>query len=123
MLENSFGLIFFLNAARHWNTKRWNKKTERATGPKEDARSLNFFLDSLTAKIHEIKAEIMYVGKPVTSQRINHWILSERQKTNSTARIPLLPKVIEILEKHKDHTLCLKRGTVLPVSSNQKMNE
>jgi len=53
----------------------------------------------------------------------NQWILSERQKTNSTARIPLLPKAIEILEKYKDHPLCLKRGTVLPVSSNQKMNE
>ncbi|WP_317172034.1 site-specific integrase [Flavobacterium pokkalii] len=53
----------------------------------------------------------------------NQWILYERQKTNSTARIPLLPKAIKILEKYKDHPLCLKRGTVLPVSSNQKMNE
>ena len=53
----------------------------------------------------------------------NQWILSERQKTNSTARIPLLPKAIKILEKYKDHPICLKRGTVLPVSSNQKMNE
>jgi integrase len=330
MLENSFGLIFFLKAPRHnesnirsvyfritvdgipkeastrrqWNTERWNKKTERATGTKEDAKSLNFFLDSLTTKIHEIKSEIMYTGKPITSKKImdhvmgritprarvleefqkhndemkaligngytaatlerfnitknhltafikftyntvdfefadlnfefikdfefylrtvrkcannttlkyisnfkkiviraidkeiiikdpfknfkgkktkivkkpisakelaelerrefstdrlntvrdififqcytglayidafqlqkadikdgvdgNQWILSERQKTNSTARIPLLPKAIEILEKYKDHPLCLKRGTVLPVSSNQKMNE
>ncbi|WP_343591286.1 site-specific integrase [Flavobacterium sp.] len=330
MLENSFGLIFFLKAPRHnesnirsvyfritvdgipkeastrrqWDTERWNKKTERATGTKEDAKSLNFFLDSLTAKIHEIKSEIMYTGKPITSQKImdhvmgritprarvleefqkhndemkaligngyteatlerfnitknhvtafikfkyntsdfefadlnfefikdfefylrtvrkcannttlkyisnfkkiviraidkeiiikdpfknfkgkktkivkkpisakelaelerrefstdrlntvrdifvfqcytglayidafqlqkadikdgvdgNQWILSERQKTNSTARIPLLPKAIKILEKYKDHPLCLKRGTVLPVYSNQKMNE
>jgi len=330
MLENSFGLIFFLKAPRHnesnirsvyfritvdgipkeastrrqWDTERWNKKTERATGTKEDAKSLNFFLDSLTAKIHEIKAEIMYTGKPITSQKImdhvmgritprarvleefqkhndelkaligngytaatlerfnitknhlsafikskynasdlefadlnfefikdfefylrtvrkcanntslkyianfkkiviraidkeiivkdpfrsfkgkktkivkkpisakelaelerhqfsterlntvrdifvfqcytglayidafqltradikdgvdgNQWILSERQKTNSTARIPLLPKALQILEKYKDHPVCLNRGTVLPVSSNQKMNE
>lgn len=330
MLENSFGLIFFLKAPRHnesnirsvyfritvdgipkeastrrqWDTERWNKKTERATGTKEDAKSLNFFLDSLTAKIHEIKSEIMYTGKPITSQKImdhvmgritprakvleefqkhndemkaligngyteatlerfnitknhvtafikfkykaddfefadlnfefikdfefylrtvrkcannttlkyisnfkkiviraidreiiikdpfrsfkgkktkivkkpisakelaelerhqfstdrlntvrdifvfqcytglayidafqlrradikdgvdgNQWILSERQKTNSTTRIPLLPKAIKILEKYKDNPLCLKRGTVLPVSSNQKMNE
>ncbi|MCC9063599.1 site-specific integrase [Flavobacterium piscisymbiosum] len=330
MLENSFGLIFFLKAPRHnesnirsvyfritvdgipkeastrrqWDTERWNKKTERATGTKEDAKSLNFFLDSLTAKIHEIKSEIMYTGKPITSQKImdhvmgritprarvleefqkhndemkvligngyteatlerfnitknhvtafikfkyntsdfefadlnfefikdfefylrtvrkcannttlkyisnfkkiviraidkeiiikdpfknfkgkktkivkkpisakelaelekhefsterlntvrdifvfqcytglayidafqlqkadikdgvdgNQWILSERQKTNSTARIPLLPKAIKILKKYKDHPVCIKRGTVLPVSSNQKMNE
>ncbi|WP_431244519.1 Arm DNA-binding domain-containing protein [Flavobacterium sp. P21] len=28
---------------RQWDTERWNKKTERATGTKEDAKSLNFF--------------------------------------------------------------------------------
>lgn len=329
MLENSFGLIFFLKASRNesnirivyfritvdgipkeastrrkWDSERWNQKTERATGTKEDAKSLNFFLDSLAMKIHEIKAEIMYSGKPITAQKImdhvmgrmtprarvleefqkhnnelealigngytaatlerfnitknhltafikskynnsdiefadlnfefikdfefylrtvrkcannttlkyisnfkkiviraidkeiiikdpfknfkgkktkivkkpisakelaelerrefsierlntvrdifvfqcytglayidafqlrkadikdgvdgNQWILSERQKTNSTARIPLLPKAIKILEKYKDHPVCIKRGTVLPVSSNQKMNE
>jgi len=330
MLENSFGLIFFLKAPRHnesnirsvyfritvdgipkeastrrqWDTERWNKKTERATGTKEDAKSLNFFLDSLTAKIHEIKSEIMYTGKPITSQKImdhvmgritprakvleefqkhndemkaligngyteatlerfnitknhvtafikfkyntsdfefadlnfefikdfefylrtvrkcannttlkyisnfkkiviraidkeiiikdpfknfkgkktkivkkpisakelaelerrefstdrlntvrdifvfqcytglayidayqltnadikegvdgNQWIISERQKTNSTAKIPLLPNALKILEKYKNNPVCLKRGTLLPVSSNQKMNE
>ena len=330
MLENSFGLIFFLKAPRRneskirsvyfritvdgipkesssrrqWDIERWNQKTERATGTKEDARELNFFLDSLTNKIHGIKTEILNSGKPITSKKImdhvmgkitprakvieefqkhndemkaligngyteatlerftitknhvttfikfkynaddfefadlnlefvkdfefylrsvrkcannttlkyianfkkiviraidkeiiekdpfksfkgrktkivkkpvsakelaelerrqfstdrlnivrdififqcytglayidafqlqkadikdgvdgNQWILSERQKTNSTTRIPLLPKAIKILEKYKDHPLCLKRGTVLPVSSNQKMNE
>lgn len=330
MLENSFGLIFFLKAPRRneskirsvyfritvdgipkesssrrqWDIERWNQKTERATGTKEDARELNFFLDSLTNKIHGIKTEILNSGKPITSKKImdhvmgkitprakvieefqkhndemkaligngyteatlerftitknhvttfikfkynaddfefadlnlefvkdfefylrsvrkcannatlkyianfkkiviraidkeiiekdpfksfkgrktkivkkpvsakelaelerrqfstnrlnivrdififqcytglayidafqlqkadikdgvdgNQWILSERQKTNSTIRIPLLPKAIKILEKYKDHPLCLKRGTVLPVSSNQKMNE
>jgi integrase len=328
MLENSFGLIFFLKASRHesnirivyfritvdgipkeastrrkWDSERWNQKTERATGTKEDAKSLNFFLDSLTAKIHEIKAEIMYTGKPITSQKImdhvmgritprarvleefqkhndemkaligngyteatlerfsitknhlsafiktkyeagdiefvdlnlefvkdfefylrsvrncannttlkyianfkkiviraidkeiivkdpfkgfkgrktkivkkpisakelatlevyefsndrlaiirdifvfqcytglayidayqltsadikegidgNQWIISERQKTNSTAKIPLLPNALKILEKYKNNPVCLKRGTLLPVSSNQKMN-
>ena len=53
----------------------------------------------------------------------NQRILSERQKTNSTARIPLLPNAIKILEKYKNHPLCLKRRTLLPVSSHQKMSE
>ncbi|GAA3772803.1 site-specific integrase [Flavobacterium ginsengiterrae] len=328
MLENSFGLIFFLKVPRHeskirtvyfritvdgipkeastrrqWDLERWNQKTERAVGTKEDAKSLNFFLDSLTSKIHDIKTEILYSGKPITAQKImdhvmgritprvkvleefqkhndelealvgngytgatlerfnitkNHvsnfikfkynvddfefadldlefvkdlefylrsvrkcsnnttlkyianfkkiviraldkeiiekdpfksfkgkktkivkkpisakelaeleahqfsierlsivrdifvfqcytglayidayqltsadikdgvdgkpWIISERQKTNSTAKIPLLPHAVRILEKYKDHPLCIKRGTLLPVYSNQKMN-
>ncbi|MFB9076093.1 Arm DNA-binding domain-containing protein [Flavobacterium procerum] len=89
MLENSFGLAFFLKTAhkgskiravhlritvdgitketstkRKWDFTRWDQKTERALGSKEDAKSLNFFLDSLTIKINETKTEIMYSGKP-----------------------------------------------------------
>lgn len=52
-----------------------------------------------------------------------YWIMSDRQKTESETNIPLLPKALEIIERYKDHPLCLSRGSVLPVKSNQKMNE
>ncbi|REC60326.1 site-specific integrase [Chryseobacterium pennae] len=51
------------------------------------------------------------------------WIMSNRQKTESKTDIPLLPKAIEIMERYKYHPLCITRGAVLPVKSNQKMNE
>lgn len=51
------------------------------------------------------------------------WIMSSRQKSKSTTDIPLLPKAIEIMQKYQNHPLCRQRGTVLPVKSNQKMNE
>ncbi|PZX93148.1 site-specific integrase [Flavobacterium aquariorum] len=51
------------------------------------------------------------------------WILTERQKTGSPINIPLLPKAVEIVERYKNHPLCIERDSVLPVSSNQKMNE
>lgn len=329
MLESSFGLAFFLKSPhkgskiravylritvdgipketstkRKWDSTRWDQKTERAIGTKEDARSLNFFLDSLILKVNEYKTEIMYSGKPITSEKVmdyvlgkiiprvklleefqkhndemrallgkgyaqgtldrftitkNHltafikfkfnktdleftdlnlefikdfefylrtvrncsnnttlkyianfkkiviraidkeiilkdpfknfkgrktkmvkkplttqelyelerhyfttdrlnvvrdvfvfqcytglayidayqlrradikdgidgnlWIMSERQKTNSPTNVPLLPQALKIIEKYKDHPICVQRGTVLPVSSNQKMNE
>ena len=329
MLENSFGMAFFLKTAhkgskiravhlritvdgitketstkRKWDIERWDQKTERAVGTKEDAKSLNYFLDSLTFKIHEIKTQILYSGKPLTTEKVmdyvlgrvtprvkvleefqkhndemkallgkgyakgtldrftitkNHltnfikfkfkrddiefsdlnlefvkdfefylrsvpdcsnnttlkyianfkkiviraidnelitkdpfknfkgrktkmvkkpistqelyelerhyfttdrldvvrdvfvfqcytglayidayqlkktdikkgidgnlWIMSQRQKTNSTTNVPLLPQALKIIEKYKEHPLCIQRGTVLPVSSNQKMNE
>ncbi|MWB92912.1 tyrosine-type recombinase/integrase [Flavobacterium sp. GA093] len=329
MLENSFGMVFFLKIPRNeskirnvylritidgirkeastkrkWEISRWDQKSERAIGTKEDAKSLNFFLDALTLKINEVKTEMMYSGKIITAEKImdhvlgkvqprvkvleefqkhndqmtallgkgyargtlqrftitkNHleafikfkfkkddmefsdlnlefvkdfefylrtvrdcsnnttlkyianfkkiviraidkeiipkdpfknfkgrktkmvkkplstqelyelerhyfttdrlnvvrdvfvfqcytglayidayqlkrseikegidgnlWIMSERQKTNSTTNVPLLPQALKIIEKYKDHPLCLQRGTVLPVSSNQKMNE
>lgn len=50
------------------------------------------------------------------------WIYTSRQKTNTATRIPLLPPALEILEKYKDHPVCIKQGRLLPVSSNQKMN-
>lgn len=51
------------------------------------------------------------------------WILTERQKTGSPISIPLLPKATEIVNRYRNHSLCVERNSVLPVSSNQKMNE
>lgn len=76
MLEKSFGTMFFLktpekkenlrvvylritvdgipketSTKRKWDVTRWNQKAERATGNKEDAKSLNYFLDSLSSRI------------------------------------------------------------------------
>lgn len=50
------------------------------------------------------------------------WIMSARQKTGNETNIPLLPKALEIIEKYKEHPLCISRESVLPVASNQKMN-
>ncbi|OXG03975.1 hypothetical protein BC749_105327 [Flavobacterium araucananum] len=72
MLENSFGLVFFMKITsndrkistvyfritvdgitkeaftkRKWEYLRRHQKTERAVGSKEDAKSLNFFLGTL----------------------------------------------------------------------------
>jgi integrase len=50
------------------------------------------------------------------------WISTNRQKTDSLTRIPLLPQAIRILEKYENHPQCLNKGKLLPVMSNQKMN-
>ena len=50
------------------------------------------------------------------------WIWTNRQKTDTASRIPLLPPALEIMDRHKDDPQCLNQGRVLPVLSNQKMN-
>jgi len=50
------------------------------------------------------------------------WLVLERQKTGSPINIPLLPKAREIIERYRYHPMCLKRNSLLPMSSNQKMN-
>lgn len=100
MLESSFGLGFFLkrpkieskewivyfritvdgirkesSTKRKWDNTRWDQRFERAVGSKEDAKSINFFLDSLTLKINEIKTEMMYSGKTITAEKIMDEVL------------------------------------------------
>lgn len=50
------------------------------------------------------------------------WIWTSRQKTETTTRVPLLPRALEILERYKDDPQCVNQGRLLPVLSNQKMN-
>lgn len=118
MLENSFGMAFFLKTAhkgskiravhlritvdgitketstkRKWDISRWDQKTERAVGTKEDARSLNFFLDSLTLKINEIKTEMIYNGNFITAEKVMDHILG---------RVTPKVKLLEEFQKHND---------------------
>jgi site-specific recombinase XerD len=51
------------------------------------------------------------------------WITIYRQKTLGRSSIPLLPRAEEIVNSYADDTLCLRKNKLLPVPSNQKMNE
>lgn len=50
------------------------------------------------------------------------WIFTQRQKTESPTRIPILPGALEILKKYQSDPYCLNKGVLLPTPSNQKMN-
>lgn len=50
------------------------------------------------------------------------WIKKQRQKTKNWCHIPLLAPAIKILEKYKSNPGCKKKGLLLPVLTNQKMN-
>jgi integrase len=51
------------------------------------------------------------------------WIHTERVKTETATRVPLLPKALKIMDAYKDHPQCVNQGKLLPVLSNAKMNE
>ena len=52
----------------------------------------------------------------------NQWITIYRRKTNTRTSLPLLPKALQIIEKYRSNLEAEIKGTVFPVSSNQKMN-
>ncbi|MBE8712698.1 recombinase [Sphingobacterium sp. KB22] len=51
------------------------------------------------------------------------WIFTYRQKTKIRTAIPLLPAATDIIERYSDHPICVNKNSLLPVPSNQKMNE
>ncbi len=53
----------------------------------------------------------------------NDWIIIDRNKTDARCRIPLLNEPKKILRQYKGLPECEVTGKLLPVNSNQKMNE
>lgn len=52
----------------------------------------------------------------------DRWIFTERTKTNTSSKIPLLPISDSIVSKYTDYPLTAGTGKLLPVMSNQRMN-
>ena len=50
------------------------------------------------------------------------WIRKARQKTNQMCNVPVLSIPQRILRKYEDNVECIKKGVLLPVISNQRMN-
>jgi site-specific recombinase XerD len=50
------------------------------------------------------------------------WIRKSRQKTGNMCNIPVLSVAQRLIEKYQDHPDCIRKGVILPVISNQKMN-
>ena len=51
------------------------------------------------------------------------WIKVNRTKTDTRSSIPILPSAQAILDKYVNHPKCCADKKLLPVSSNQKMND
>lgn len=123
MLEQSFGLTFFLKSSskeskertiylrvtvdgvpketstkRKRDAARWNQKLERATGIKEDAKAVNLFLDTLAAKVNQYRTNLMLGNETITGQKLIDFILG---KNVSKA------KVIEEFALHNSEVLAL----------------
>lgn len=50
------------------------------------------------------------------------WISTQRKKTDTSSKIPLLKPALAILQKYEREPLCISKGVLLPMPSNQKMN-
>ncbi|HEV8508483.1 MAG TPA: site-specific integrase [Chitinophagaceae bacterium] len=70
------------------------------------------------ADIKKLKRSEIVIG--VDGER---WIFTARQKTDTPSKIPLLPAAQEIMAKYENHPICVNKNLLMPVLSNQKMND
>lgn len=124
MLEQSYGLTFFLKSPREksrairlvyvritvdgitkecstkrqWDVTRWNQKEEKAIGTKEDAKELNFFLDSFRTKINSYRTELLNNDKLITAVDLIDFVNGKYKRHNS---------VLEEFLEHNDEIAAL----------------
>lgn len=52
----------------------------------------------------------------------NNWIMTKREKTKISIKIPLLDPALELIRKYADHPVMQITGSLLPVITNEKLN-
>lgn len=137
MLESSFGITFFLKSSvkstkekyiylritvdgvpketstkRKWDIRRWEQKTARATGNKEDAKTLNLFLNSLELKISRFRDELSEKGETVTSVKLINYALGKTTKKKST--------VLQEFQLHNDQMLALVEKEEYAIGTHER---
>jgi hypothetical protein len=87
-----------VSTKRKWDATRWNQQTEKATGNKEDAKSLNYFMESLATRISNYRTELINNDQTITSQKLIDFV---KGKNVSKA------KVLEEFKEHNSEILAL----------------
>lgn len=127
MLQSNFGLTFLLRVPRNkgsvrsvylriivdgipreistkrtWDINRWDQKAMRATGNKEDAKSLNFFLYSIEMKTRKYADQLIDKQESLSSIKLINFIVG-KTKPKTT--------VLQEFQLHNDQMLVLvKKG-------------
>jgi len=117
MLENSFGLFFYLKTTKNQNeglryvylritvdgkyidlsTKRlcnpnrWSTEAGRAIGNNEAARTLNAYLDTLTSKVFQARKMLIDDDKQVTAETLKNVLLGKSIEKRT---------ILELFEHH-----------------------
>ena len=113
------GVLKEMSIKRSWDPTRWNSKTGRAIvskltagrqsaskqtlppTPDDEAQVLNAYLDTLQAKVHEARHQLLMGGKSITAEAVGNIV---QGKESNGARPHLL---LEIFQYHNDQVKTL----------------
>ncbi len=88
-----------LSVNREFDPDRWNKKSGRATGNKEDAKTLNAYLETLQVKVHEAHRELLAANEIVTVEKLKNKLAGKSEER---------PRMLmEIFSEHNNHMVKL----------------
>lgn len=80
-----------MSVKRFCDPQRWNSITGRLNGTKEDARTLNAYLDTLQSKVYDIHRKLVETNQYITAEAIKNVL------TGVTERPRML---MEIFQQH-----------------------
>ncbi|WP_209391433.1 site-specific integrase [Chryseobacterium sp. RR2-3-20] len=112
------------------------KVVERPYLTKEEIQAIydKEFASDRLSQVRDIFLFSCYTGfayvdvKKLSKSHINlgidgeKWIFTNRQKTDTSTRVPLLALAQEMILRYDDHPKCINSDILFPVLSNQKMN-
>lgn len=78
---------------RECDPQRWNSKSGRSTGTKEDIRNFNAHLDNLQSKVYEAHRWLSERNEMITAESLKNKIIGKAEK----------PRML--IEISKDHNL------------------
>jgi site-specific recombinase XerD len=83
----------------------------------------DIFLFSCYTGLSYIDVQKLTRAEITVGQDGEEWLIVNRQKTDSQSRVLLLPVPLQIIARYEHEPQCEVSGKLLPVSSNQKVNE
>src|SRR5437764_15287083 len=107
MLEKSFSLLFYLkkpknyqkglmpiylritvdeiakeiSTGRQCDPDRWNANACRVYGTKQDVKSLNAYLDTLQAKVHQARLRLIEKNEPIHAEALKNILKGNKGKS------------------------------------------
>ena len=82
-----------ISAKRSWDPTRWETEVGKAKGTKEDARTLNTYLDTLRAKLNKQFNQLLSGDEPVTAELLKNAFLNKVAPSKS---------IMEVLTYHNE---------------------
>src|SRR3546814_5320360 len=82
-----------VSTGRECDPSRWNAKTNRAKGTKEDIRNLNAYLDTLERKVADTHLQLVKDGAEITAESLKLKFLGKDRSEEHTSELQSLMRI------------------------------